>query len=242
MHDKNKIEVCFTPAIFKEFANPEAIVVIVDILRATSAICTAFMNGVKRIIPVATLEEAQEYKNKGYMVAAERDGIVRDFADFGNSPFNFTRDRISGKEIVYSTTNGTNCIMMARNHFRVLIGAYLNITAIAKYVISQKRDLLVLCAGWKNKFNLEDTLYAGALSELVLANDRYDTICDSTLAAVDLWHMAKPDLTGYIEKAAQRHRLRQKKLDDVIEYCHTFDQTTIIPALKDNCLVKLSEL
>ena len=242
MQDKNKIEVCFTPAIFDVFENPEAIVVIVDILRATSAICTAFMNGVRRIIPVATLEEAQSFKNKGYMVAAERDGIVRDFADFGNSPFNFTPGRIAGKEIVYSTTNGTNSIMLAKNHFRVLIGAYLNISAVAEYVISQKRDLLILCAGWKNKFNLEDTLFAGALSDLVLANDGFYTICDSTVASMDIWSMARSDLLGYVEKAAQRHRLKKNRLDDVIEYCHTFDQTTIIPALKDSYLVKLDEL
>ena len=242
MQDKNKIEVCFTPAIFDVFENPEAIVVIVDILRATSAICTAFMNGVRRIIPVATLEEAQSFKNKGYMVAAERDGIVRDFADFGNSPFNFTPGRIAGKEIVYSTTNGTNSIMLAKNHFRVLIGAYLNISAVAEYVISQKRDLLILCAGWKNKFNLEDTLFAGALSDLVLANDGFYTICDSTVASMDIWSTARSDLLGYLEKAAQRHRLKKNRLDDVIEYCHTFDQTTIIPALKDSYLVKLDEL
>jgi 2-phosphosulfolactate phosphatase len=242
MQDKNKIEVCFTPAIFDVFENPEAIVVIVDILRATSAICTAFMNGVKRIIPVATLEEAQTFKNKGYMVAAERDGIVRDFADFGNSPFNFTSERIAGKEIAYSTTNGTNCIMLARNNFRVLIGAYLNISAIAEYVVSQKRDLLILCAGWKNKFNLEDTLFAGALSDLVLSNDAFYTICDSTVAAVDIWRMAKSNLLEYIEKTAQRNRLRKNRLDDVIEYCHRFDQTKIIPALKDTYLVKLDEI
>jgi 2-phosphosulfolactate phosphatase len=242
MQDKNKIEVCFTPAIFDVFENPEAIVVIVDILRATSAICTAFMNGVRRIIPVATLEEAQSFKNKGYMVAAERDGIVRDFADFGNSPFNFTAGRIAGKEIVYSTTNGTNSIMLAKNHFRVLIGSYLNISAIAEYVISKKRDLLILCAGWKNKFNLEDTLFAGALSDLVRANDGFYTICDSTVAAMDIWSMARSDLLGYVEKTAQRHRLKKNMLDDVIEYCHTFDQTRIIPALKDTYLVKLDEL
>ncbi|MBN2612820.1 MAG: 2-phosphosulfolactate phosphatase [Bacteroidales bacterium] len=240
MQHKNKIEVCFTPAVFPEFENPEAIVVIVDILRATSAICTAFMSGVERIIPVGTLEEAEAYKNKGYLVAAERDGIVRDFADFGNSPYNFTRERIEGKEIVYSTTNGTNCIMLARNHHKVLIGAYLNITEIAGYVISQQRDLLILCAGWKNKFNLEDTLFAGALSEMVLKNEAFYTICDSTLASVDLWNLAKTNLLKYIDKVAQRHRLKKNKLDDVIEYCHTFDLTKIIPVLKDNYLVRLN--
>src|SRR5512145_1978708 len=107
---KRKVEVCFSPALYPQFRNDDAIVVIVDILRATSAIVTAFMNGVKLIIPVGTLDEAMEYKKKGYMVAAERDGIVRDFADFGNSPYNFKRELIEGQEIVYSTTNGTNCI------------------------------------------------------------------------------------------------------------------------------------
>jgi 2-phosphosulfolactate phosphatase len=242
MENKNKVEVCFSPAVYPAFHNQEAIVVIVDILRATSAIITAFMNGVERIIPVATLEEAKTYKEKGYMVAAERDGIVRDFADFGNSPFNFTRDRVKGKEIVYSTTNGTDSIMMASSCYRVLIGAYLNLNPIAEYIIRKKHDLLILCAGWKTKFNLEDTLFAGALAEIVLKNNNFYTMCDSTLASVDLWCFARKDLLAYINKVAQRQRLKKNKLDDVIEYCHTPNQTNIIPALKEYYLVHLEEI
>jgi 2-phosphosulfolactate phosphatase len=242
MENRKKIEVCFSPAVYSAFHNKDAIVVIVDILRATSAIITAFMNGAKKIIPVATLEEAKAYKDKGYMVAAERDGIVRDFADFGNSPFNFTRDRIEGKDIVYSTTNGTYSITMASESYRVIIGAYLNLNSIAQYIINKNHDLLILCAGWKNKFNLEDSLFAGALTEVVLKNSNFYTICDSTLAAIDLWQLAKKDLMSYIDKVAQRHRLKKNKLDDVIEYCHTPDQTEIIPALKENYLVQLSEI
>jgi len=230
------VEVCFSPALYPEFRKDDSIVVIVDILRATSAIVTAFMNGVNRIIPVATLDEAKEYKQKGYFVAAERDGIVRDFADFGNSPYNFKRELIEGRDIVYSTTNGTNCITMASHSYRVLIGAYLNLDAIARYVISENRDLVILCAGWKNKFNLEDSLYAGALSEQVLKNPEYHTVCDSAHASIDLWNIARPDLMNYIEKAAQRHRLKKNKLDDVIGYCHTMNLTTMIPALKENYL------
>ena len=241
MEKRNKVEVCFSPAIFSAFKNNDAIVVIVDILRATSAIITAFMNGANKIIPVATLEEARAYKEKGYMVAAERDGIVRDFADFGNSPFNFTADRVRDKEIVYSTTNGTNSIMMASNSYRVIIGAYLNLNSIGQYVINKNHDLLILCAGWKTKFNLEDTLFAGALAEIVLGNNNFYTICDSTIASIDLWNIARKNLMAYINKVAQRHRLKEKKLDDVIEYCHTLDQTNIIPALKENYLVKLPE-
>ena len=236
---KRNIEVCFSPALFSEYRNPEAIVVITDILRATSAIVTAFENGVERIIPVGTLEEAKAYKDKGFMVAAERDGIVRDFADFGNSPYNFTPERVAGKQIVYSTTNGTQAIHMASECFQVLIGAYLNFTALAEWVNTQDRDLIILCAGWKNKFNLEDSLYAGALSENLLSTGNYHTICDSAKASIDLWQKASGDLMGYIEKTAQRERLRKNKLDDVIEYCHSFDTSNMIPALKGEHLKNL---
>ena len=239
---KKKIEVCLTPSVFSEFRNDDAIVVVVDILRATSAIITAFMHGVRKIIPVATLEEAKAYKDKGYLVAAERDGIVRDFADFGNSPYNFQQQKIRNREIVYSTTNGTHCIMMARNSYRVLIGGYLNLTALSDFIKAEQRDLLILCAGWKNKFNLEDTLFAGALAELVLQDPGFGTICDSTFASIDLWTIARMDMMNYIEKAAQRHRLKKNGLDDVIEYCHTPDLTAIIPALKENYLISNNDL
>ena len=240
--DKRKVEVCLTPCLFPDFRNDDAIVVIVDILRATSAIITAFMHGVKKIIPVATLDEAREYKENGYLVAAERDGIVRDFADFGNSPFNFQQAIIHGREIVYSTTNGTQCIMLAANNYRVLIGGYLNLDAIADFVKAEERDMVVLCAGWKNKFNLEDTLFAGALAEKVLLDDRFYTICDSTRASMDLWALARQDIMAYIEKTAQRHRLKKNRLDDVLEYCHTLNLTRIIPVLKEHYLIPLSEL
>jgi 2-phosphosulfolactate phosphatase len=236
---KNTIEVCFSPALFPRFEDKEANVVVVDVLRATTAICTAFMNGVARIIPVGTLEEAQAMKNKGYMVAAERDGIVRDFADFGNSPFNFKREKIEGKEIVYSTTNGTQAIHIASTCHNVIIGAYTNISAVANWLIEQNRNVIILCAAWKDKFNLEDSVFAGALSEKLLAHPDFTTICDSTNASIDLWTMAKQDIIKYIDKAAQRSRLRNNGLDDVIEYCHQPDLTDIIPILKGDVLEKI---
>ena len=238
MH-RYKVELCFSPALYEYYRNDSAIVVVVDILRATSAICTAFMNGVTRIIPVASLEEAMDYKNKGFLVAAERDGIIRDFADFGNSPFNFTVDRVKDKEIVYSTTNGTNTIMMASHSHKVVIGSYLNHQALVNYISNEHHDLLILCAGWKQKFNLEDTLFAGALAEAVLQNANFHTSCDSTYASIDLWHEANKNIPQYLEKVAQRHRLRRNGLDDVIGLCHTFNLTDKIPFLHNNYLVTM---
>lgn len=236
----NQVEVCFTPATYQYFENKEAIVVVVDILRATSAIVSAFMNGVNKIIPVGTLEEAQAYKAKGFKVAAERDGIVRDFADFGNSPYNFTPERVKGNDIVYSTTNGTQSIMMAKGSHRVLIGAYLNHQALIDYIVEQNRDVIIFCAGWKNKFNLEDSLFAGSMAGSLLKYNNFETACDSTHASIDLWNSANTNLMAYIDKVAQRHRLAKNGLDDVIEYCHTFDQTRLIPVLKDDHLVEIN--
>jgi len=236
---KKKVEVCLSPALYTYFENPHAVAVVVDVLRASSAIVTAFMNGAEKIIPVGTLEEAKEMKQKGYMVAAERDGIVRDFADFGNSPFNFTRERVQNNDIVYSTTNGTQAIQLASSSHSVVVGTFLNLQAIIDHLIKMDRDVIILCAGWKNKFNLEDTLFAGAVADKLLQIEGFGTICDSTIAAQDLWIMARNDLLNYIEKAAQRHRLKKNKLDDVIEYCLTQDKTRLIPVLKGNYLTKL---
>jgi 2-phosphosulfolactate phosphatase len=237
----NKIEVCFTPALYPYFENPQAVTIVVDILRASTAICAAFMSGVEKITPVGTLEEAKALKEKGFLVAAERDGIVRDFADFGNSPFNFTPERVKGKHIVYSTTNGTQAVRLASSSHMVVIGSFLNFSALISQLVKADRDVLIFCAGWKNKFNLEDTLFAGAIVEALLTYDKFETFCDSSVAALDLWKIAETDILSYIEKAAQRHRLKLNGLDDVLEFCHTPDLTTIVPVLENDYLVKLSE-
>jgi 2-phosphosulfolactate phosphatase len=234
---RRNLETCFSPVLYEADLHAGSIVVIIDILRATSAICTAFANGAESIIPVETVDEAREYKSRGYLIAAERDGYVLDFADFGNSPFNFTRERVEGKTIVYSTTNGTRIIKMSSSAGRIVIGSFLNMSALADWIISQEMDIVLFCAGWKNRFNLEDTICAGAMAEKLLASSLYSTICDSTHAAMDLWTLAKNDLQGYIEKAAQRSRLRVKGLDDCIGFCLTADFTKKIPVIKNGILV-----
>jgi 2-phosphosulfolactate phosphatase len=234
---KNKLETCFSPALYLPDEHENSIVVILDVLRASSAICTAFANGAASILPVADADEARNLKSKGYLVAAERDGFVLDFADFGNSPFNFTREKVEGKSIVYSTTNGTGIINKASTAHTIVVGSFLNLSALSDWLIRQRRDVLLFCAGWKNRFNIEDTVCAGAIGARLMATGLFSTICDSTLAAIDLWSLAAPDLEGYIEKAAQRTRLRDKKLDDCLQFCLTTDFTDKIPVMKNGFLV-----
>jgi 2-phosphosulfolactate phosphatase len=234
---KNRLEVCLSPAIYDKHADDKNIVVIVDILRATSSICAAIHNGVKSILPVATVEEAREMKRKGFMVASERDGYVLDFADFGNSPFNFTPDIVEGKEIVYSTTNGTKCIHMASHSRAVVIGSFLNISSLANWLTQQNAPVLIFCASWKGRFSLEDTVFAGALAEMLLNSGKFQSSCDAVTASLDLWSIAKNDLYGYIQKSAQKGRLASKGLDDCIEFCLTADKTSVVPVFQGDRLI-----
>ncbi|MEI7724600.1 MAG: 2-phosphosulfolactate phosphatase [Bacteroidota bacterium] len=224
------IEVCFSPKLFSEIQTKDHyIVVLVDILRATTSICAAFENGVKCIIPVATLEEAKAMKERGYLVASELDGKKLDFADFGNSAFNFSREAIGGQSLVYCTTNGTRALHIAKNAEKIAMGAFINLTALTTWLINQNKNVVILCSGWKNKFCLEDTIFAGALTKELLATRKFTTHCDSAVAALDLWRIARPDVLEYIEKAAHRHRLKKLELDDVIPYSFAIDSTGVVP-------------
>jgi 2-phosphosulfolactate phosphatase len=234
---KRNLETCFSPALFERDRHNDSIIVIIDVLRASSAICTAFSNGASSLIPVKDVSEARKYKSLGYIVAAERDGYILDFADLGNSPFNFTEAVVRDKTIVYSTTNGTGIIKLSSSAYMTVIGSFLNIGALTRWLIDQEHDVLLFCAGWKNRFNIEDSVCAGAIAEKLMGSNLFSTICDSTLAAIDLWSLAKKDLQGYIGKAAQRTRLRDKKLDDCITFCLTHDYTEKIPVVRNGILV-----
>jgi 2-phosphosulfolactate phosphatase len=237
---KYTVEVCFSPLSWPLYDRDDAVVVITDIFRASTAICAAFHNGVKSIIPVAEVRESEEYKRRGFIVAGERDGKKLDCADFGNSPFNFMEPALKGQTIVMNTTNGTQAIKaVAHGNNEVVIGAFINIGAVASYVMAQKKPVVIFCAGWKNRFSMEDTLYAGALVEQLLAASRgqYHSMCDAAIASADLWLLAKGNPMEYIEKAAHRHRLRKMGLDDIIEFSLTTDFTTVVPVLRGTELV-----
>lgn len=225
----NNIEVCFTPALFEYTITEQPFsVAVIDILRATTSICTAFQNDVKKIIPVATTEEAISYKNKGFLIAAERNGIKLDFADFGNSPDNFSSELVRGRSIVYSTTNGTQTIKKISSGSPIVIASFINISAAANFIAKQNKDTVIVCAGWKNKFNLEDSIFAGALTEKLM-DLNFNIMCDSAHAALDLWTTAKKDVIKYIQKAMHRERLKKLKLDSILDYCFTEDLTDAVP-------------
>ncbi|MDR1919894.1 MAG: 2-phosphosulfolactate phosphatase [Tannerellaceae bacterium] len=226
-----KIDVCFSPALYPAYHQPETVVVVVDVFRATTTMATAFHNGVRSIRPVASIDEALRYKEKGWLVGAERNVCRCDFADFGNSPFDYTKEKVAGKDLVLTTTNGTKAISLARNAFRVLTGAFINLQAVATYCIRQQRDVLVLAAGWEDKVNIEDTLFGGALTETLTATGHFQTASDAALIARDMWNDHKNDLTAYIRQTDHYQRLKANHLADSAAYCLTLNTTSALPTL-----------
>lgn len=232
------IEVCFSPQSYPLFHNPNAIVVVIDILRATSAITTAFYNGVAKMIPVATVEEAIKYKENGFMVAAERDGEVLAGFDLGNSPFGYMNTKVKGKTIAITTTNGTQAINAAKDAHKIIIGSFLNIDVVIDYLRKEKKDVLFLCAGWKNKFNIEDSLYAGAVAEALIYKYGFNSICDSTIASMELYKQAKHNLYDFLSNSSHRNRLARLDLERDIRYCLTANQCPVLPVMEGKFLVK----
>ena len=239
MIQKPKVEVCFTPNMFPLYAEDFEVVVVIDVLRATSAICTAFHYGVDKIIPVSTIDQAIEYKDKGYYVAAERKGKIVSGFEFGNSPLAYMNDKLKDQTLVLTTTNGTKAINMAKDIEHLLIGSFLNLDAISNYLIELNKSVLILGSGWENKFCLEDSICAGAISEKLLKTNKFESNNDSTIAAKYLFLSAKSNYFGYLKASSHRKRLKKLNLNEDIKYCLTPNQTDVIPVREDHYLRKL---
>jgi 2-phosphosulfolactate phosphatase len=239
LDQRKRIEVCFTPGEYAYYKDEFEIVVVIDVLRATSAMCAAFDNGILSIIPVPTIEEALEYKNKGYLVGAERKGQIVEGFDFGNSPFSYMKEEFRGKEVVLTTTNGTKSLEVAKDAETVVVGSFLNLTALSKWLSKQDKNILCLCSGWQDKFNLEDTICAGAISDFLISTGNFISIEDSSIAAKYLFLSAKDNYLGYLKSSSHRRRLKHLNLNEDIKYCLTPDQTDVIPILINGKLIKL---
>lgn len=233
------IEVCYTPQAYSLFHKDDAIVVVIDVFRATSAIVTAFYNGVSKMIPVATVEEAKEYQKNGFLAAAERNGEMIEGFELGNSPFGYMNNKVKGKTIAISTTNGTQAIEASRKASKILVGSFLNLEVLCEYLATQKKDVILLCAGWKNKFNLEDTLFAGAVVEKLMNDANYEITCDSAIASKHLYSIAKNDLFEFLGNSSHRNRLAKLDLERDIKYCLTPNQCPVIPVMEGKYLVKM---
>ena len=193
-----QIEICFSPSLIQLYEHRDSVVVVTDVFRATTTICTAFANGASYIIPVATEQEALAYKSLGHLVGAEQATERCSFADFGNSPSEYSVDKVNGKSIVFMTTNGTKAIKGAADCYQLLIGAFVNLRALTERILSLGKDVLIVCSGANGRICLEDSLFAGALTSTLLAEDGVEAASDGARMAVALWHQANRDFSNIL--------------------------------------------
>ncbi len=238
-----KFSICLSPDLLHLHDTTRALIVISDILRATSSMTAGIGSGVRSIYPVASVEACRKLGQKGYITAGERGGIKIPEFDLGNSPFEFMHTDLKGKSIAMTTTNGTRAISVAKAAQQVVIGSFLNLSAVSEYIGNQDFNVIILASGWQGRLSMEDTLLGGAILEkLTQNNQKYDTLeGDEVLCAIELWKNAKPNLLDFMTKVGHYRRLKAQNISRDFEFCASLDEFGVVPILRGNELVNLSD-
>ncbi|MDE3213704.1 MAG: 2-phosphosulfolactate phosphatase [Bacteroidota bacterium] len=241
--DKNKIptlSTCLSPSLLHLYDVSDSLVVIIDILRATSTIATALYNGARSVIPVDSVAECIKLgRQMDVLTAGERDGKIAEGLTYGNTPLQYTREFIEGKTLVLTTTNGTRLLHMAlaEGAKGILTGAFSNLSALCDYLVAEHKNVILACAAWKDKINIEDTLLAGAVIHRIKSH--FSLNCDSTMIAESLYLEAGDRLFDFMKEknASHYHRLMGFGLEEDIRFCLTPDNANIPVIYKDGRLV-----
>ena len=212
---------------------------IIDVLRATSTIATALHNGARSVIPVDSVSRCIELgKQIDGITAGERDGKIAEGLEYGNSPFEYPRDFIKGKTLVLTTTNGTRLLHMAleKGAKEIITGSFPNLSAVCDHLVAMNRNVILGCAAWKDRVNMEDALFAGAIISKV--RQHFDINCDSSHIAEAMYDKGKKDLFSFLKNnnASHYHRLMNFGLEKDIRYCLTADEANILPIYSDGKL------
>ena len=236
---KPSLYTCLSPALLHLYDVPNSVVVIIDVFRATSTIAAALHNGARSVIPVDSVPKAIEIsKSIDGIAAGERDGMIAEGLQYGNSPLEYSRDFIGGRVLVLTTTNGTRLLQMAldRNADTIISGSFPNLSKVCDFLLASGKSVILGCAGWKDRFNLEDTLFAGAVIDRI--GEHFTIHCDSSRMAVDIYRQQKADLLGFAPQLTHYHRLVSRfGLIKDIEFCLTIDAASVLAVYRDGRLV-----
>jgi 2-phosphosulfolactate phosphatase len=241
MSTKPSLHTSLSPALVDLYDVSNSIVVIIDVLRATSTIATALYNGARSVIPVDSVTRAMEIGRQIQgITAGERDGKVAEGLQYGNSPFEYPREFIEGKTLVLTTTNGTRLLHMAidKGAEQIVTGAFCNLSAVCDHLVSMKKNVLLGCAAWKDRINMEDSLFAGAVISRL--RGEFEINCDSSHIAEAMYEKGKKDLFTFIKRnrASHYNRLMGFGLEKDIRYCLTADEANVLPVYCEGKLVQ----
>ncbi|MBS1496633.1 MAG: 2-phosphosulfolactate phosphatase [Bacteroidetes bacterium] len=238
-NNKPSLYTSLSPALLHLYDVNSSIVVIIDVLRATSTIATALYNGAKAIVPVDSVAECIRIgKQIEAITAGERDGQIAEGLQQGNSPFEYSKEFIEGKTLVLTTTNGTKLLHMAleKGAKEIITGSFPNVDAVCNHLVKQNKNVILACAAWKNRINIEDTLFAGAVINTI--QQHFSIACDSSQIAHTLYLQAQKDLYHFMQQhnASHYHRLTNFGLEKDIRYCLTPNIANVLPEYRDGKL------
>jgi len=238
MSNKPTLNTSLSPALLHLYDLSNSVVVIIDVFRATSTIASALYNGAKCVIPVDSVPKAIEIsKSIGGIAAGERDGMIAEGLQHGNSPLEYGREFIENQTLVLTTTNGTRLLQMAldKGADTIISGSFPNLSAVCDYLMTEKKNVVLGCAGWKDRFNLEDTLFAGAVISRLKKD--FTIHCDSSLMAESMYSKHKSNLAGFAPRLTHYHRLVERfGLIEDIKFCLTADLANVLPLYKEGKL------
>ncbi|HEY4151141.1 MAG TPA: 2-phosphosulfolactate phosphatase [Chitinophagaceae bacterium] len=238
--NKPSLYTSLSPALLHLYDVSHAVVVIIDVLRATSTIATVLHNGARCVIPVDSVPKCIELgKQLHAITAGERDGKVAEGLEYGNSPFEYPESFIGGQTLVLTTTNGTKLLHMAldKGAEHIITGSFPNLDAVCSYLLKQNQNVVLGCAAWKDRVNIEDTLFAGAVIHRVRSH--FSINCDSSQMAESMYLDGKKDLYGFMKEknASHYHRLSNYGLEKDIRYCLTPGSANVLPVYEEGKLV-----
>jgi 2-phosphosulfolactate phosphatase len=235
------IDIQFLPSPPHPNLLSDRVVVVMDILRATSVIVHAISQGASEIIPLATVEEAfrmaKAFPRGFVMLGGERENREIPGFDLGNSPREYIEQRVKGKKLVLTTTNGTRAFHAVSSGKEILAGSFLNIGAIAQRCVESNRDVFIFPSGDKGNFSLEDTLCGGMLIDLIRRREKKEIfLTDASSCAQILYQRFKDNLLEAFHLSHHGKELMDRGFKDDLAYCAQIDVTPVVPIFREGVI------
>lgn len=222
------VDICLTPGEYVPAQYSDRVAVVIDVFRATSSMAAAFANKCETIIPVETIEEALQAKqiHPEALLAGERNALKVTGFDLGNSPLEFTAGAVSEKTLIMSTTNGTVALVKASASAVVYTAAFVNMSAICRKLREHNCDIVLVCAGRKGEFSLEDALCAGRLADCLADSAE---LSDSAQFARSAYRETSPNLLQRVSESRHARYLSEVGLGDDVAWCLQYDIFDVVP-------------
>lgn len=239
------IEVFLTSNGIEEDDVRDRTVVVIDVLRACSTIVTALNNGARAVVPVQDMAQASKIAANLdpniYRLGGERGGEKIEGYHLGNSPLEYTREQVEGRDIILNTTNGTKAISRARGARHLVAGSLLNAGRVVDFIKQADADVTIVCAGRQNRISLEDTVCAGLMLDRLWNEVEPNFVSDAANAAYTLYMHDRPDVSTRLRRGNHVQRLIEMGYENDIDYCFQVDALPVLPYYVDNRLLLYEE-